>query len=264
MEKAGKPGEVSYLFLGDYVDRGYFSSEVFFYLSSLKLAFPGHVHLLRGNHESRSCTKSYSFMAECFYKYDEELYNLFMLSFDALPLAAVVSTQKAGKFLCLHGGISPAVRDIISIEEIPRFSEIPSEGELCDLMWADPMRPEEDMDDNEFEEWKALRFEYNRARGISFSFGYGLVGQFLEENEITSIVRAHEVQKEGYEELWYGFKKGDKDDIEKGIRRFPPVITVFSAPNYCVSSLLCKVYFRDIPKNFFPRTCTKTKEATSG
>ena len=143
LSKGGSPKDTKYLFLGDYVDRGFFSTEVFFYLSALKISHPAHVSLLRGNHESRGCTEHYSFLEECLSKYDKEVYDKFMLAFDALPLAAVVKSRECGGFLCLHGGISPAIRDVTSIEEIDRFTEIPEEGELCDVVWADPMRPEE-------------------------------------------------------------------------------------------------------------------------
>jgi serine/threonine-protein phosphatase 2B catalytic subunit len=70
ISKAGEPGTLNYLFLGDYVDRGIFGIEVCLLLFAIKLNCPKNVVLLRGNHESRNMTESFTFREEVLNRYD--------------------------------------------------------------------------------------------------------------------------------------------------------------------------------------------------
>ncbi|KOB60333.1 serine/threonine-protein phosphatase 6 [Plasmodium falciparum HB3] len=124
-----------YIFLGDYVDRGYNSVETFEYLLLLKLLFPKNITLLRGNHESRQITTVYGFYDECFKKYgNANAWKYCTDIFDYLTLAALVDNQ----IFCVHGGLSPEIKLIDQLRLINRVQEIPHEGAFGDIMWSDP------------------------------------------------------------------------------------------------------------------------------
>jgi serine/threonine-protein phosphatase PP1-1 len=128
-------GQQNYIFLGDFVDRGYFSLETFTLLMCLKAKFPDRVTLVRGNHESRQITQVYGFYEECQTKYgNASVWKACCQVFDFLALAAIVD----GKVLCVHGGLSPEIRTLDQIRVVARAQEIPHEGAFCDLVWSDP------------------------------------------------------------------------------------------------------------------------------
>ena len=49
----GDVPDTNYLFMGDFVDRGFYSVETFLLLLALKVRYPERITLIRGNHESR-------------------------------------------------------------------------------------------------------------------------------------------------------------------------------------------------------------------
>lgn len=53
----GNLPDTNYLFMGDYVDRGFYSVETVTLLVALKVRFRDRITILRGNHESRQITQ---------------------------------------------------------------------------------------------------------------------------------------------------------------------------------------------------------------
>jgi serine/threonine-protein phosphatase 2B catalytic subunit len=229
-ELGGPLNQQTYVFLGDYVDRGSFSCECLFLLLALKINYPQSFILLRGNHESRQMTQVFTYKKECQVKYSLDLWNESMSLFDCLPICALIDDR----FLCMHGGISPHLKSLNDIEKLNRFQELPSDGPLCDLMWSDPHR--------QFNARETPPWIFNTTRNCSFFFNYKACENFLIENRLLSVIRAHEVVPNGL--LFY----------EQGsMSQFPVLISLFSAPNYCdVYNNTAALIIYDHQRNFRP------------
>ena len=195
----GEVPETNYIFLGDFVDRGYNSIETFIFLLILKIKYPNHITLLRGHHESRYITQFYGFYEECQKKYGSvNVWRMCTDIFDLFQLAAVIEN----KVFCVHGGLSPHVNLIDDIRKLDRKQEIPKNSPIFDILWSDP--------DEDFR-----TFRYHPV-GPGYSFGEEVVVKFNRENNIELIARAHQLIQEGYQFLF-----NDR------------LVTVWSAPNYC-------------------------------
>jgi len=178
-EVGGDPKDTQYLFLGDYVDRGCFSTECVYYLYALKIVYPTTFFMLRGNHECRQLTAFFNFKDECTYKYEMKVYDALMQSFDNLPLAAIINKA----FFCVHGGLSPDVHSLEDIKKVERYQEIPREGPMCDLLWSDPY--EEETSGASLEEGSSpvtptQWFGYNDTRQCSFIYGIEAVKKIFK------------------------------------------------------------------------------------
>ena len=99
---------------------------------------------------------------------------------------------------------------------------------FCDLLWADPVPDEESSTTEDFKP--------NDDRDTSFFYGRRAVKKLLDANHLISILRAHQVQVDGYK--MHRFHDGPASKASSTAVSqidFPSVITIFSAPNYCGS-----------------------------
>ena len=194
----GKCPDTNYLFMGDYVDRGYHSIETLCLLLLLKIRYPTRIYLTRGNHESTEITQLYGFYDECIQKFgNANVWKMFTDLFNYLPISAIVEN----KIFCLHGGLSPDIETIDEIRRLDRRRDVPSSGAMCDLLWSDP---EERLG------WGVS------PRGAGYIFGSDISKQFTQRNNLMMVNRAHQLVMKGYN--WSHEKL---------------VCTLFSAPNYC-------------------------------
>jgi hypothetical protein len=110
----GECPETNYLFMGDFVDRGFYSVETFLLLLALKVRYPDRITLIRGNHESRQITQVYGFYDECLRKYGSvNVWRYCTEIFDYLSLSAIIED----KIFCVHGGLSPSINTLDQVRQ---------------------------------------------------------------------------------------------------------------------------------------------------
>jgi serine/threonine-protein phosphatase PP1 catalytic subunit len=90
-----------------------------------------------------------------------------------MPCSAIVGN----KILCMHGGISPELKDLNQLKQIHRPTEVPESGLICDLLWADP--------DHDTDLWQ------ESDRGVSYTFSSKVLKKFCDDVDIDMVCRAH-------------------------------------------------------------------------
>lgn len=134
LDDSGLPSSTNkYIFNGDFVDRGPMGVEVMLLLLCFHAAAPNSVFLNRGNHEDYAICCAYGFQKECFNKYDEVTFGMFVEVFQFLPLFCIVNDS----VMVLHGGLFHTAETLLAdLNEINRsdftLRDLPDGGEQLD------------------------------------------------------------------------------------------------------------------------------------
>ena len=200
-ETYGNPSDVNpmgdinintYIFNGDFCDRGNFSLEVIFLLFALKVKYPDNIVLIRGHHEDENINKKFGLYEEC----DKRLNDTLLFSkinaiFDILPFGCLIDN----KILCVHGGIGSSIKTIQDIENIQRPVSVNQDVKsieqqiIIDLLYSE--FSEDVLTVGSFEERDIMK------AGFIVKYGKERVSKFLSENSLSLLVTSHSWIPEG-------------------------------------------------------------------
>lgn len=198
LRRCKTPPQTKYVFLGDLVDRGQFSTETVTLVFLMKVIWPDSVYIIRGNHEFTEICSACGFNTELMNFYNDYLIvTLFESVFSYMPLGAII--DKSG--ICLHGGIGPSCKRIGDLECERPLHVFPN-GAVTDVLWSDPS--------------EYVRGFHPSARGSGHLFGTDSLKTFLADNDLSYLIRGHQCVAGGC-----SYQLGNQ------------CITVFSASNYC-------------------------------
>ena len=218
---------VSFVFLGDLVDRGHHSLEVVMYLFCCKLLSKKNTFvLIRGNHELRAIQQAFTFHRECIEKLGPalgaQIWTSINKCFDTMPVACLIDQH----IFCCHGGIPMSSQSIKDINNVPcPLSDPENQSPLAwELMWNDPLTNSVFGEMAELlrlqsgsRAFSALKgFLPNNKRGTAYYFSETAALRFMEQNGLSHVIRAHECLPTGYT-----------------LHSNQKLITVFSSSKYC-------------------------------
>jgi protein phosphatase len=183
IQKMSQNKQAFLIFLGDYGDRGAYSTEVYYTVLKLKLLFPQQVVLMRGNHEGPE-----DLMAS-----PHDLPYQFQIRFGENWNATYTKVRELFKHLynvvlvkerCLmiHGGFPSQAK---TLEDLA-YAHIkhPEQSFLEEMLWSDP---------NEM-----IKGLCASPRGAGKLFGENITNEALKRFNVKILIRGHEPCEEGY------------------------------------------------------------------
>ena len=203
-ERMRYPPAMRYVFLGDYVDRGIYGTEVLLLLFALKIKFPEHIYMLRGNHETQNLSRYYGFFKEVTSKYSQAVYDQIIDTFTSLPLCAVIGDR----VFCVHGGISPELDLLEQLDGMEKPVDFQQPGIFSDMVWSDPCAEIDDFEPSD--------------RGCGYVYGAAALSDFLDDNNLDLLIRSHEMCTDGVSWPY----ADDEENVDR-------CLTIFSNSDYC-------------------------------
>jgi len=183
LERSLKDREIFIVFLGDYGDRGAYSSEVYYMILKLKGQFPENVILMRGNHEGPDDLLAHphdlpSQLQEKFGDKGREAYAKIRELFNHLYNAVLVDER----YIILHGGVPSKA---VTIDDLAYAHEThPKETHLEEILWSDPN--------------DEIKGTYPSPRGAGKLFGEDVTEKFLKMLDVKVLIRGHEPSENGF------------------------------------------------------------------
>jgi diadenosine tetraphosphatase ApaH/serine/threonine PP2A family protein phosphatase len=213
----------SYIFNGDWADRGAHQLEVICLVFSMKALFPEKVWLVRGNHEDSAQNHNMGIRgleAECHTKlgqYGGRVFQAIHNAFNWLPLGCLVQQR----ILCVHGGIGDGNWSLQHLENLPGpvarpmdHDKIAKDKVVYNVLWSDPIPDDGDTRSDIFGVHDSPRD--NHANMI-VTFGKDVTEWFCRRNRLDMIIRSHQALVRGF---GYDVMHGGK------------LVRVFSARDY--------------------------------
>lgn len=198
IKQFGSPEYTKYLFLGNFIDYGDFSTETAILIFVLKYLYPNNVFIIRGKHEFAHICQRGTFSSELYAIYGNKMIqSAFLKAFAYLPFASLVNN----KILCVHGGIGPNSNDISTIESIKRPIYDSESIVAKELIFSEP---------------SDSISQSIKSRNYLYTFGQKAVQAFMKNEKIDLIIRCKEIIEGGIE---YGFNNS--------------IASVCSASNFC-------------------------------